>query len=353
LVRDVTLAGRYTVVSRAYRAGVTARIDCMRDSVTANAPLLGVGGDAKLGRVVVNKTFSKSFRIVLMDKDGTTRIFEVESLAGLRSVVDRVDRGELFEMGKFGAIQMQLWGFLAEHCGFMQVLQPRTMEAGLGVLGPSAALVDDLADLLGGVDAGVEMLSSARTLAGVKNKKSEEVSEEPANHGRQHGVVEVTDEMVATAGLYGPSTGTNHLAEQAAADYKALAEGKSVADHAQDTLAADQAAIDRHKRMEAEQQTRAEKIADLFAPNESRGAYYQKTSSEAADRGVIQSHATKHPCTEDMLRMQIASLHAIRLAFIEGCKPNVANTVTYDADIARVEQELAERIAKNQSEPPK
>jgi len=184
-----------------------------------------------LGRVVVNKTFAKPFSIVLMDGESRTRVFEVKTLAGLQSVVGRVDKGELFEMGKFGAITMQLWGFLAEHCGFMTVTTPRTMEAGLGVLGPSAALVDDMADLCGGVDAGVEMLREARRMAGVDVKPGQ-IAPELVKQSRRQGVVEVTDLMVEK--LMEPSSTPE--ADQAAADYRKLRTEPNSANHAQRTL---------------------------------------------------------------------------------------------------------------------
>ena len=177
-----------------------------------------------LGRVVVNKTFAKPFRIVLMDGESRTRVFEVKTLAGLQSVVGRVDKGELFEMGKFGAITMQLWGFLAEHCGFMTVTTPRTMEAGLGVLGPSAALVDDMADLCGGVDAGVEMLREARRMAGVDVKPGQ-IAPELVKQSHRQGVVEVTDLLVEK--LMEP--GSTPEADQAAEAYRRLKESQGEA----------------------------------------------------------------------------------------------------------------------------
>lgn len=197
-----------------------------------------------LGRLVVNKTFAKPFRIVLMDGEARTRVFEVKTLAGLQSVVGRVDKGELFEIGKFGTISMQLWGFLAEHCGFMTVTTPRAMEAGLGVLGPSAALVDDMADLCGGVDAGVEMLREARRMAGVDDL----VSKQHVTEVRHGGVVEVSDAMVAKAMEPSPAP----EAEAAAAAYKKLATEQDVSAHAERTLSADpewQAAIARENQV--------------------------------------------------------------------------------------------------------
>lgn len=207
--------------------------------------------ESQLGRVVTNKTFAKPFRIVLMDGESRTRVFEVKTLAGLQSVVARVDKGELFEMGKFGAITMQLWGFLAEHVGFMTVATPRTMEAGLGILGPSAALVDDMADLCGGVDAGVEMLHEARRMAGVDTV----TSKQHVTEDRQGGVVEVSDAMVEKA----MEQSLAPEAEAAATDYqKHLAAQKArYTLHAQRTWDADQTAIARRKLLEQQAQTRA------------------------------------------------------------------------------------------------
>lgn len=157
-------------------------------SLTTPAPVTG--------RVVVNKTFAKPFRVILTDSEERTRVFEVRSLAGLRSLFDRIEREELREISKFASVQMQLWGFLAEHSGFMQATQPRTMEAGLGVLGPSAALVDDMADLFGGVDAGVEVLRDARRMAGIDKIPSKTI---PLEEMRHQGVVEVSNEIVKKA----------------------------------------------------------------------------------------------------------------------------------------------------------
>jgi hypothetical protein len=151
-------------------------------------------------RLVVNKRFSKPFHLVLTDSSGQTRIIEVQSMDGLRGVFDRVSRGELLDSSGFSSIQMQLWGHLAEYIGFMQMKQPSAVESGLGVMGPVAAAIDDVADLFGGLDDGVAALSEMRWTAGIDpvgpHRRAAEVKKAKLTEmsARYPGVVEVTDD---------------------------------------------------------------------------------------------------------------------------------------------------------------
>lgn len=101
------------------------------------------------------KIFAQPFRLALKrgESDDVTWI-EVRSLAGLRSVFEKIEKGELTEIDRFSSVEMQLWGLVAEHGGFLRVQgSASSLAAGIQPLGDQAgALADDFASLMGGSD---------------------------------------------------------------------------------------------------------------------------------------------------------------------------------------------------------
>lgn len=119
-------------------------------------------------RLVPPKVFARPFRLVFKKKeDDTVTWVEVRTLDGLRRVASRLEPdGDLVETSRFATLEMQLWGHLAEHAGFMRYQATNTaVGAGLAPLGEAAtALVDDLASLVGDDAAAIEALGDAVSL---------------------------------------------------------------------------------------------------------------------------------------------------------------------------------------------
>ena len=118
-----------------------------------------------LGRLLPPKMFAQPFRLVfkrhrteaerkLGKAESDVSWIEVRSLGGLRNVVAKLDSGELEEIDRFSSLEMQLWGLLAEHAGFLRVQGSASMlAAGIQPLGEEpAALAEDLASIMGGSD---------------------------------------------------------------------------------------------------------------------------------------------------------------------------------------------------------
>ena len=99
------------------------------------------------------KIFAHPFRLALKKGKDVTWL-EVRSLKGLRNVFDKLESGELEEVSRFASVEMQLWGLMAEHSGFMRIAgNGSTLAAGIQPLGEEpAALADDLASIMGGTD---------------------------------------------------------------------------------------------------------------------------------------------------------------------------------------------------------
>jgi len=118
-----------------------------------------------LGRLLPPKMFAQPFRLVFKrhrteveKKLGKTSAdvswIEIRSLGGLRNVVEKIEKGELEEIDRFSSLEMQLWGHLAEHSGFLRVQgSASTLAAGIQPLGEEpAALAEDFASIMGGTD---------------------------------------------------------------------------------------------------------------------------------------------------------------------------------------------------------
>jgi hypothetical protein len=99
------------------------------------------------------KVFAQPFRLALKKNDVVTWI-EVRSLAGLRNVTEKLTTGELTEIDRFSSLELQLWGHLAEHTGFLRVKgSTSALAAGIQPLGEEAvALAEDLSAIMGGDD---------------------------------------------------------------------------------------------------------------------------------------------------------------------------------------------------------
>ena len=109
-----------------------------------------------LGQFLPPKVFTQPFRLAFKhpEQPGMAIWVEIRSLEGLRNVFERVESGELVEMGRFSTVEMQLWGHLAEHGGFLRIRgNVSTLAAGIQPLGEGIApLVEDLGELMGGGD---------------------------------------------------------------------------------------------------------------------------------------------------------------------------------------------------------
>lgn len=117
---------------------------------------------AESGQFFPPKVFAQPFRLAFNrpadPKDPGARPqtvwIEVRSLEGLRKVSNMLQKGELLQIDPFSSMEMQLWGLLAEHCGFMRIQgNVSTLAAGIQPLGSGIApLAEDLASIMGGND---------------------------------------------------------------------------------------------------------------------------------------------------------------------------------------------------------
>lgn len=150
------------------------------------------------------KIFAQPFRLALKkgDSDDVTWI-EVRSLAGLRGVFEKIEKGELTEIDRFSSVEMQLWGHMAEHSGFLRVQgSASSLAAGIQPLGDQAgALADDFASLMGGSD-----VDALNLLGAMQNTlKSRPLDRTPM------GQPEVTHEFVKPDGVNLTAAGENAL----------------------------------------------------------------------------------------------------------------------------------------------
>ena len=74
------------------------------------------------GSPLPQKSFAEPFRLIFEKATGEVSNIEVRSLGGLRTVSERLEKGELREMDRFSSLEMQLWGLLAERVGLRVVL---------------------------------------------------------------------------------------------------------------------------------------------------------------------------------------------------------------------------------------
>jgi hypothetical protein len=119
---------------------------------------------APTGQISPPKVFAQPFRLAFkrlpddksMDVSNVSPTWiEVRSLEGLRKVVTMLREGELVEVDRFASLEMQLWGLLAEHTGFLRTRgNTSTLNAGIQPLGEGlAAVAEDIALLFGGDEA--------------------------------------------------------------------------------------------------------------------------------------------------------------------------------------------------------
>jgi len=107
--------------------------------------------DAKSESILPEKVFAHPFRLVFMNNDGETTWIEVASLEGLKAVCARIERDEIRPLNRATTLELQLWGLLAEHCGFLRFGNP-TSFFGMGIQpegAGAAALAGDLTNLFG------------------------------------------------------------------------------------------------------------------------------------------------------------------------------------------------------------
>jgi hypothetical protein len=113
------------------------------------------------------KVFVQPFRLALKkgESDDVTWI-EVRSLQGLRNIFEKIEKGTLTEIDRFSSVEMQLWGLMAEHSGFLRYQgSDSSFAAGIQPTGEqTAALADDLSIFTGGDEiAALEVLGSIQS----------------------------------------------------------------------------------------------------------------------------------------------------------------------------------------------
>ena len=177
--------------------------------------VINVTGEG-LGRLLPPKMFAHPFRLVfkrhrteaeknLGKAESDVSWIEVRSLGGLRNVVAKLDSGELEEIDRFSSMEMQLWGLLAEHSGFLRLQgSASTLAAGIQPLGEeSAALAEDLASIMGGSDAdALNVLNEMQ-----KTLKDKPIDRTPMEQ------VPLTNEYVKPDGVNYTDAGENALRE--------------------------------------------------------------------------------------------------------------------------------------------
>lgn len=107
------------------------------------------------------KTFARPFKLVFDTEDGKTTFIEVKTLRGLKEVMRRLGEGEIVVQSGF-TLEIQLWGHLAEYCGF---LRAKDSSDGLQPLGEGLAeLAEDLSPLFGGEAGMLDALNQSKEL---------------------------------------------------------------------------------------------------------------------------------------------------------------------------------------------
>jgi len=140
-------------------------IDELVDSFAPGARAALTGGAEVGPNSFVPKIFAKPFRLVF-NKTETQEItwIEVRSLGGLKTVTDRVASGKLTPINSWSTLDRQLWGFLAEHVGFLRFAGPEgALNEGIQPIGAEQAqLADDMSELFGGFEPAIKALSEMR-----------------------------------------------------------------------------------------------------------------------------------------------------------------------------------------------
>ena len=133
------------------------------------------------------KVFAQPFRLAFKN-EGCAEVaswIEIRSLEGLRRIFDRVESGELEELGRFATVEMQLWGHLAEHSGFLRAQgNASTLSAGIQPLGEGLApLAEDLSALMGGDDmTALAMLGDMKKTLGSRPCSDGPMEQPPVTH---------------------------------------------------------------------------------------------------------------------------------------------------------------------------
>lgn len=131
--------------------------------VVAPAPAYGGYG---IGLAVKKKVFATPFRLVFKrTSDQALTWIEVETLNGLKNVIDRVSGGELVPVNAYATLDRQLWGLLAERVGFLRFEGPAVngFNAGIQPLGSEQSeFAEDMSELFGGFEPAIEAISEMR-----------------------------------------------------------------------------------------------------------------------------------------------------------------------------------------------
>lgn len=118
------------------------------------------------GEPVPTKVFAKPFRVVFKKtEDQTVTWLEIKTLAGLRKVCAMLADGNLVPVDAYATLDRQLWGHLAEHCGFLRYegKSKNDFSAGIQPAGEAfGELADDLSVLFGGQDKVLSGLATIR-----------------------------------------------------------------------------------------------------------------------------------------------------------------------------------------------
>ena len=130
------------------------------------------------------KVFAKPFRLVFKrTEDMAVAWIEVKSLAGLRTVCEKIANGDLVPVDAYSTLDRQLWGHLAEHVGFLRYAGPEDeFSAGIQPAGPGfGELADDLTTLFGGTDGMLQGLAELREQI-MRDVEARMPYEETTNH---------------------------------------------------------------------------------------------------------------------------------------------------------------------------
>lgn len=120
------------------------------------------GSEAPQGK---RKIFARPFRLCFL-KTETQEItwVKVVTLGGLETVAQRIAEGIYTPVNAWATLDRQLWGLLAEHCGFLRYEGPGgELDAGIRPLGTGInSLTHDLSELCGGFDPAISVLAQMR-----------------------------------------------------------------------------------------------------------------------------------------------------------------------------------------------
>ena len=131
------------------------------------------------------KVFAQPFRLAFKKADDTVTWIEVRSLEGLKNIFGMIVAGELTEIDRAASIEMQLWGHLAEHTGFLRNAgSASTFSTGIQPLGEGLApLAETLQGLFGGDDiTALNVLDGMKTVAKPTYEDKTPINPQPSEH---------------------------------------------------------------------------------------------------------------------------------------------------------------------------